>query len=1025
MTGAFEDPKNNQNISKQIDYRSKLPELPGVICTGTISQKACDTTITIPAPPAMSSPSRTIKFTKTTTKQSPQVLEQLLDSSKSSTPDITPQPLATVQIKTTNPSVIKALQTFIKSNPKTQPEVALKALAEAMRLAHHTSQIDTNSLHQVTSSTQLLDYVEALRIRILSLDEDIAEHSLNQPDPEGGPQVDENPPPLLEIECMHWATTVLTACYEFDPATFPSILESTLPLQKAISDLQAIVLARQLESDFIWQRKYVSSLCNSLGPLAEKLLLAQLENSPHKQPRIHPSLISAFNQWCDTSNPKHLRIIGRLLPQSEGEHEESADIILGDLCDYNDENQRLLPLHEARKHIFQGLIEGGIPDLSLGELGDRFFFLAELAKGLTNPTPDYITLNREHLILDAFSFIPHEVVQAGIDNCPIAMIEQCLRRWDDIDRTSQELIGQVIASNPVKLFQQINLSSITLPSPIQDIVYQEKIFNDIWQSESSTIIRYVEVFPNLPEHALQHFIDANQIDVVMRNRGSFVWTNNSKQCVLTALLKAGDMKSIIQNMDFFPDTLFKRCCRNYPTLISFKHDSKVPLAEVYSLYDKTFHDTGGPAAKAVLLKAQEILDNTVSPIQITEDLSRHTLYPAIYSYAYSSNANYKLMSKVPDRTEDLELFELPGIEQLDLLAGKKMVLRDRVTSDTSLVNRLHRYINEPQRIYETSVEIEHDLQKRFTSIIDAHFPEMSGKSLEVAMLGALLTLEINPNNKHCRRLAVLFHAIKAPQFDQYARASQDRVDQAPNRDYAYLLELREFLETVVPDTIKESISRSSNEGLKVSCSAALADLFAEDIKLIDLEIRKYAPEGSTKSNIPRVSAFFAKNSQSAGMLFSAGVCVAGDVPREGLRYADDTMWSLENYFNLVFRDDDTKRCVGGVLLHYYEEHDKQILSASINPSSSLLYKTDEQRFFEETMRILISFAESNDIDMIVASTDSGIRTNRTGGLFEQALDAQIRKYNQKFNLPHEEIFSFNPLYYQQEFDVIWLAESSN
>ena len=354
-----------------------------------------------------------------------------------------------------------------------------------------------------------------------------------------------------------------------------------------------------------------------------------------------------------------------------------------------------------------------------------------------------------------------------------------------------------------------------------------------------------------------------------------------------------------------------------------------------------------------------------------------------------------------------------------------MVLREHVTADTSLVNRLDRYITEPQRIFETSAEAEQDLQKRFTAMIDAHFPEMSGKSLEESMLGALLTLEAAPNNKHCRRLAVLFHAIKVPQFGQYAQASQDRVDQAPNRDYAYLLELREFLETVVPDTIRESIRRIGNDDLKNSYAAALADLFAEDLRLIDLEIRKYTPEGSSKSSIPSVSAFFAKNSQSAGMLFSAGVCVAGDVPREGLRHPDDTMWSLENYFNLVFRDDDTKRCVGGVLLHYYEEHGKQILSASINPSSSLLYKTDEQRFFEETMLILISFAESNDIDMIVTSTDSGIRTNRTGGLFEQALDAQIRTYNQKFTLPHEEIFSFNPLYYQQAFDVIWLADSPN
>ena len=654
MTGTFEDPKNQQAV-QQIDSRSKLPELPDVICTGTLSQTACDISITIPAPPSMSSPSSTVTFAKTTTKESSEVIGQLLDSSTNGAPDKTLQPLATVNIKTNDPEAIKALQTFIQSNPKTQPEVALKALADAMRLACHASQIDTNSAYHVTSSTQLLDYVEAFRMRILSLDEEIIEQNLGQVRPENVSQIDNNIPPLLEIECMHWATTVLTACYEFDPATFPNILASTLPLQKAIHYLQAIVLANRQEPDFIWTRKHVSFLCNSLGPLAERLLLAQLENSPHKQPRIHPSLISAFTQWCDTSNPKHLRIIGRLLPQSEGESEENADIVLSDLCDYSDEHQGLLPLNEARKHIFQGLIEGGISDLNLGDLGERFFFLVELAKGLPNPTPDYITLEREHIILDAFSFIPHEVVQAGMHNCPIAMIEQCLRRWSDIDRTSQELIGQAIANNPVQLFQQMNWSLITLPPLIQDIVYQEKIFSDIWQSESSTIIQYLEVFPNLPEHTLQHFLDSDNIDVVMRNRGSFVWTNNSKQRVLTALLQANDMKSIVQNMDFFPDTLFKRCCRNYPTLLSFKNDSKLPLPEIYSLYDETFHDKGAPAAKAVLLKAQEILDKIVSPKQIEEDLRSHKLYPAIYSYAFNSDATHKIMSKVPDRTDDLEL----------------------------------------------------------------------------------------------------------------------------------------------------------------------------------------------------------------------------------------------------------------------------------------------------------------------------------------------------------------------------------
>ena len=183
MTGTFEDPKNQRAV-QQIDYRSKLPELPGVICTGTLSQTACDISITIPAPPSMSSPSSTVTFAKTTTKESSEVIGQLLDSSKSSAPDEAPPPLATVNIKTSNPEAIKALQTFIQSNPKTQPEVALKALADAMRLACHASQIDTNSAYHVTSSTQLLDYVEAFRMRILSLDEEIIEQNLGQVRPE-------------------------------------------------------------------------------------------------------------------------------------------------------------------------------------------------------------------------------------------------------------------------------------------------------------------------------------------------------------------------------------------------------------------------------------------------------------------------------------------------------------------------------------------------------------------------------------------------------------------------------------------------------------------------------------------------------------------------------------------------------------------------------------------------------------------------------------------------------------------------
>ena len=134
------------------------------------------------------------------------------------------------------------------------------------------------------------------------------------------------------------------------------------------------------------------------------------------------------------------------------------------------------------------------------------------------------------------------------------------------------------------------------------------------------------------------------------------------------------------------------------------------------------------------------------------------------------------------------------------------------------------------------------------------------------------------------------------------------------------------------------------------------------------------------------------------------------------------MWEMENYLQLVLRDEQTHRCVGGVLLHYYEEQDKRILTASLNPCSTLLYKVDEEAMFSELLRVLGEFADGNDIDLIGVSVDWGIRTNRNGGLFEQALTRRIREINQKFHLVKEQPFSYRPFYMQKALDIIWRKE---
>ncbi len=118
-------------------------------------------------------------------------------------------------------------------------------------------------------------------------------------------------------------------------------------------------------------------------------------------------------------------------------------------------------------------------------------------------------------------------------------------------------------------------------------------------------------------------------------------------------------------------------------------------------------------------------------------------------------------------------------------------------------------------------------------------------------------------------------------------------------------------------------------------------------------------------------------------------------------------------------DEQSLRCVGGVLLHYYEEQNKRILTASFNPSSTLLYKVDEEAMFRELLRVLGNFAEETDIDTVGGSTNLAIRTNRTGGLFENALDTRIRLLRQSFKFKKPVLFSHGPCYTQEELDIIW------
>jgi hypothetical protein len=190
----------------------------------------------------------------------------------------------------------------------------------------------------------------------------------------------------------------------------------------------------------------------------------------------------------------------------------------------------------------------------------------------------------------------------------------------------------------------------------------------------------------------------------------------------------------------------------------------------------------------------------------------------------------------------------------------------------------------------------------------------------------------------------------------------------------------------VVDSLTAAVDRKYSDSAKVRDSLALVakSIFEEEVDAVDnatSEVRRAGRERQCYS--ARLTAFI-KNDPSAGMRRVSGVCVAGDNPDPKTERFN--MWEMESYLQLVLRDEQTRRCVGGVLLHYHEEQGKCILTASLNPSSDSYDKVNEEKMFNELVRVLGDFALANDIDMVAVSTESSIRTNRTGGLFRACLE---------------------------------------
>ena len=196
------------------------------------------------------------------------------------------------------------------------------------------------------------------------------------------------------------------------------------------------------------------------------------------------------------------------------------------------------------------------------------------------------------------------------------------------------------------------------------------------------------------------------------------------------------------------------------------------------------------------------------------------------------------------------------------------------------------------------------------------------------------------------------------------------------------------------------------------------DIFSVEKSQLDTELSKYISESGSKRET--LNAYITKTKSSAHARMVGGVCVSGDNPVSvNKQEQKNNQWDMPNYLQMVFQDPQTYRCVGLCLLHHFEENGKKILTVSFNPSSTYLYSVDESSLFTGMLNQIQDFAKKNNFDIITTSKNRTIRTNRTGGLFEQTIDKKVSKIGKTFSFSEKKQFSYHPDYYLRDMDIIW------
>lgn len=235
------------------------------------------------------------------------------------------------------------------------------------------------------------------------------------------------------------------------------------------------------------------------------------------------------------------------------------------------------------------------------------------------------------------------------------------------------------------------------------------------------------------------------------------------------------------------------------------------------------------------------------------------------------------------------------------------------------------------------------------------------------------------------------------------------------------IDLESELKTLLPPRPTEDMSIDEESDIPSQALYQFAiELFADEKQALDSEIAKYrASDSRSSASIHSFESYVSKNIAAAHALAEAGVCVAEDMPSTPGDRNTECLWNMDNVFFKVHRDPSSGNCVGASIYHVYDIDGQEQLCVSFQPSSTFLYKVDQRGLFRIMADDAIDFAKRNGMQRVLLSKDKTIRTNRTGGDFEDEMDTSIAAMGKTVVFSQPQRFSYQYDYNLELMDVLF------